>query len=171
MKNLFKEIGKILFYIAIAAVFVWGFSSVIGQQVIVSGSSMEPTFQDGDNVFINKFTYLFSDPERFDVIVFPLKNEKNTYYIKRIIGLPGETVQIGEDGTIYINGEVLNEDYGAEIINADMIGLAENPVMLGKEEYFVLGDNRNYSNDSRMDKIGNIKKSDIIGKVSCKLIF
>ena len=73
---------------------------------------METTLSDGDNLIVDKITYRFSDPQRFDIIVFPFQYQENTYYIKRIIGLPGETVQIDQNGTIYINGEILVENYG-----------------------------------------------------------
>ena len=107
---------------------------------------------------------IFHDPERFDIIVFPFQYQANTYYIKRIIGLPGETVQIMEDGSIYINGEKLEESYGREVIQPETIGRAAEPIVLGEEEYFVMGDNRNNSSDSRTDIVGNIKREDIIGK-------
>ena len=133
----------------------------IGQRTKVIGHSMMPTLSDGDNLIVDKISYRFRDPERFDIIVFPYQYEENTHYIKRIIGLPGETVQI-IDSKIYINGEVLEEDYGAEPI-ADP-GLAAEPITLGEDEYFVLGDNRNHSTDSRFADVGLIKRSDITGR-------
>lgn len=125
---------------------------------------MEPTLDSGDNLIVDKISYRFRDPERFDIIVFPWKYEESTYYIKRIIGLPGETVQIDENGTIYINGEVLQESYGREVIKAEYVGLAAEPITLGEDEYFVMGDNRNNSTDSRSAMVGNIKREDIIGR-------
>ena len=133
----------------------------IGQRTKVIGHSMMPTLSDGDNLIVDKISYRFRDPERFDIIVFPYQYEENTHYIKRIIGLPGETVQI-IDAKIYINGEILEEDYGAEPI-ADP-GLAAEPITLGEDEYFVLGDNRNHSTDSRFADVGLIKRSDITGR-------
>ena len=100
--------------------------------------------------------------ERYDIIVFPFQYEKNTYYIKRIIGLPGETVKIDSDGVIYINGKELTEYYGREVI-ADP-GIAQNETKLGRDEYFVMGDNRNNSTDSRDPSVGNIHKKDILGR-------
>ncbi len=123
---------------------------------------MWDTLADGDNLIVDKISYDFHDPERFDVIVFPYQYEENTYYIKRIIGLPGETVYIDEFGNIYINGGLLEENYGTEtIFNA---GLAGSEIVLGDDEYFVLGDNRNNSTDSRFEDVGNIKGEDIVGK-------
>lgn len=135
----------------------------VGQRTRVDGRSMEPTLQDNDNLIVDKISYRFRDPERFDIIIFPYQGDssKKTYYIKRIIGLPGETVQI-VDGTIYINGEVLEENYGKEVMNDS--GRASEPIVLGDDEYFVLGDNRNNSKDSRVESVGNIKRSDIIGR-------
>ena len=123
---------------------------------------MEDTLSDGDNLIVDKISYRFHDPERFDVVVFPYQYEEDTYYIKRIIGLPGEVVKIDSAGTIYINGNPLDETYGTGIIaNA---GLASSEILLGPGEYFVLGDNRNNSTDSRFEAVGNIKGEDIVGR-------
>jgi signal peptidase I len=122
---------------------------------------MENTLSDKDNLIVDKITYRISDPKRFDIIVFPYQYEEDTYYIKRIIGMPGETVQI-IDGNILINGEVLHESYGRETIQSP--GRASEPITLGDDEYFVMGDNRNASADSREPDVGNIKRSDIIGR-------
>ena len=123
---------------------------------------MYTTLSDGDNLIVDKISYRFTDPKRFDIIVFPFQYEKNTYYIKRIIGLPGETVRIDKDGKIYINDKVLQETYGREVIRDP--GRAINPITLGSDEYFVMGDNRNNSTDSRTELVGNIKRENIIGK-------
>ena len=122
---------------------------------------METTLQDGDNLITDKLTYHFVEPKRFDIVVFPFKENKNQLLIKRIIGMPGETVQIIE-GKVYINGYELNENYGNAIIES--AGLASEPITLGEDEYFVLGDNRNNSQDSRFESVGNIKRSDLIGR-------
>ena len=122
---------------------------------------MQPTLSDGDNLIVDKLSYRFHDPDRFDIIVFP--QEDGRYFIKRIIGLPGESVRIDEDGFIYINGEKLQESYGKEVMRDP--GLAKDGIQLGADEYFVLGDNRNNSEDSRYADMGNVKKRNIIGKV------
>lgn len=134
----------------------------VAQRTDVNGTSMVPTLEDGDQLIADKLTYRFHDPERFDIIIFPYKYARNTYFIKRIIGLPGERVRIDMDGNIYINGEVLDEHYGAETIENP--GLAFDEIQLGDDEYFVLGDNRNVSEDSRYPDVGNIKRKDIIGR-------
>lgn len=164
MKKFLKDVLSTGLYLLVVLVITYLIILYVGQRTEVSGDSMEPTLSNGDNLIVDKISYRFKDPERFDIIVFPFQYQKDTYYIKRIIGLPGETVQIDEDGNIYINGEILEESYGREIIEADKIGIAEEPVVLGPDEYFVLGDNRNYSSDSRIKEVGNIKKDQIIGK-------
>ncbi len=111
---------------------------------------------------MDKLSYRFQDPKRFDIIVFPYQYEENTYYIKRIIGLPGETVQV-VDGYVYINGSRLESDiYGNERMDDPMA--ASQPITLGEDEYFVLGDNRNHSQDSRDPSVGEVKKDTIMGK-------
>ena len=151
-----------LVYIAIIVGLTWLIITFVGQRTSVSGHSMETTLQDGDQLIVDKISYRFRDPKRYDIIVFPYQYEENTYYIKRIIGLPGETVQIDESGNIYINGELLEENYGAETIQNP--GRAAKPITLGDDEYFVMGDNRNNSKDSRSEEVGNVKRSQIIGR-------
>ena len=164
MNKVLKEMISALAYLLCVLCLTWLVIAFVGQRTKVDGSSMEPTLSDGDNLIVDKISYRFRDPQRFDIIVFPFKYRENTYYIKRIIGLPGETVQIDGEGNIYINGELLEESYGREIIRADKIGIAAQPVLLGEDEYFVMGDNRNNSQDSRTEMVGNIRREDIIGR-------
>ncbi|MBE5915451.1 MAG: signal peptidase I [Pseudobutyrivibrio ruminis] len=160
--SLGKEVISVILNVLICFVVVFLITHFVGQRTVVSGSSMEDTLSDKDNLIVDKISYRLHDPERFDVVVFPPKYEEDTYYIKRIIGLPGEVVRIDSAGVIYINGEVLTESYGTEtILNA---GLAENEILLGPDEYFVLGDNRNNSTDSRFESVGNVEGDDIVGK-------
>lgn len=137
------------------------------EKITVIGNSMENTLSANDEIIINKFIYHVSDPKRFDVIVFKQSGKEHSFYnIKRIIGLPGETVQI-KDGAVYINGEKLEETVNVEeMVN---YGLAAEEIVLEENEYFVLGDNRNNSEDSRFASIGNITRDEIIGKASLRL--
>lgn len=129
--------------------------------------SMEPTLNRDDKIIINKFNYIFTDPKRFDIIVFEQKGKEHVYYnVKRVVGMPGERVMIKE-GKVYINGKVLEEVANVpETINP---GLADETIKLAKDEYFVLGDNRNNSEDSRYANVGNVKKADIVGKAWIRL--
>lgn len=165
--NVVKETISFIIYIGIVFLLTYLVIHYIGQRTQVSGSSMEATLSDGDNLIVDKISYRFHDPERFDIIVFPYKYEKDTYYIKRIIGLPGETVQIDNNGTIYIDGEVLEESYGREVILNP--GEAAEPVKLEEDEYFVLGDNRNASSDSRDPSVGKVLGKDIVGRAWVRL--
>ncbi len=166
-KNVLKEILDTSIYILGVLLVAYLVVHFIGQRTEVIGPSMEYTLMDGDNLIVDKISYRLNDPERFDIVVFPYRYDRKTYYIKRIIGLPGETVQILEDGTILINGEKLTEYYGKEVILD--AGRAIEPVTLSDDEYFVMGDNRNNSRDSRYEDVGNIKKSEFIGKVWIKI--
>ena len=159
--NKIKEILGLVLYCVIVIAIMFFVIKYVGQRTVVIGDSMENTLQDGDNLITDKLTYRFMEPKRFDIVVFPFKDNKNQLLIKRIIGLPGETVQI-MNGKVYINGYELNENYGNAIIES--AGLAENPIVLGEDEYFVLGDNRNNSQDSRFESVGNIHRSDLIGR-------
>lgn len=165
-----KEVLGTSLYLLCVLIMVYLVIQFVGQRTVVNGSSMEPTLYGlddadpdkvGDNLIVDKFTYRFSDPKRFDIIVFPYQYS-DEFYIKRIIGLPGEIVQIDTEGNIYINGEILREGYGKEIIKNP--GMAIEPIQLGEDEYFVLGDNRNNSQDSRFPDVGNIQKSEIVGR-------
>ena len=150
--SVMRELLGWLFYILIIIGLTYLIITYVGQRTRVSGSSMETTLSDGDNLIVDKLSYRFQDPKRFDIVVFPYKYEENTYYIKRIIGLPGDTVQV-KDGYTYINGELLESDiYGAEVMIE--AGTASEPITLGEDEYFVLGDNRNHSLDSRDPSVG-----------------
>ena len=162
MKDVIKElvgwIVSILLIVAVSYLIV----TFVGQRTQVSGSSMETTLSDGDHLIVDKISYRFREPQRYEIVVFPYRYEKNTYYIKRIIGLPGDIVQV-KDGYTYINGELLESDiYGAEVMIE--AGTASEPITLGEDEYFVLGDNRNHSLDSRDPSVGILKREDLIGR-------
>ena len=162
MNKVMKEFLNTAIYLLCVLGAVWLVITFVGQRTEVEGASMENTLHNGDNLIVDKLSYRFHDPERFDIIVFPYQYDENTYYIKRIIGLPGETVQV-VDGYVYINGSRLESDiYGNERMDDPMA--ASQPITLGEDEYFVLGDNRNHSQDSRDPSVGEVKKDTIMGK-------
>ena len=165
MKEIIKELSGWLLYIVLIIALTWTVVTFVGQRTEVSGSSMETTLSDKDQLIVDKMTYRFRDPKRYDIVVFPYQYQDNTYYIKRIIGLPGETVQI-LSGMVYIDGMRLDEHYGNEIMENPGIAeeLAAYDVELGEDEYFVLGDNRNNSSDSRASDVGLIHRKDLIGR-------
>ena len=154
-------------YIGIVVLLCYFIINFVGCRSRVDGASMNPTLEDGDNLWVDKLSYTFGKPDRFDVIIF--NYDENTTYVKRIIGLPGETVRIDQKGQIFINEQLLVENYGLEAIHANNLGRANQPVLLGEDEYFVLGDNRNNSSDSRWPDVGNVQKEDIVGKVVLRI--
>lgn len=161
-RNNIKEVINFVLYIVFVFALAYLIIHYVGQRTQVSGSSMESTLHDGDNLIVDKISYRFTAPKRYDVIVFPYHYAEKTFYIKRIIGLPGETVRVDYDGTIFINGDVLDEHYGREVIRDP--GVAVDEIQLGDDEYFVMGDNRNASSDSRDPSVGNIKRDEIVGR-------
>lgn len=166
-KKIIKEV--IIWVVEIIAVILLAYFLVeyAVEKTTVVGESMETTLQEGDKIVINKLAYRFSKPKRFDVIVFKQSGKEHSYYnIKRIIGLPGETVQI-KDGVVYINDEPIKEKSAVDMIKNP--GLSVEPILLEDKEYFVLGDNRNLSEDSRFANIGNVVFDDIIGKAWIRL--
>lgn len=161
MKGIIRELFGWIMFIVIVVVVSYLVVAFVGQRTQVSGESMETTLSDGDHLIVDKISYRFRDPKRYDIVVFPYRYEENTYYIKRIIGLPGETVQI-VNGYVYINGVQLDEHYGNALINDP--GQAAQPITLGDDEYFVLGDNRNNSQDSRSANVGMIHRDELLGR-------
>lgn len=158
VKELFSWLIGILMsgFVACAVVYVFGMSTSM------IGVSMEPALKNGEKVLINRYAYLLSTPGAGDVITFlPNGNRNAHYYIKRVVAVPGDTVQI-IDGRLYVNGVQLQEDGVDKMADA---GIAENPLTLGTDEYFVLGDNRNDSEDSRSANIGVVSGKDIVGRV------
>lgn len=158
-KTIFLWIVEIALVIGLAAILSLSFC----QTVVMQEGSMDPTFSAGDKFLVNKAVYQFGKPDRGDIVAFRIGDEnKGSTHIKRVIGLPGDTIQI-ENGQILINEEtyVEQKDFAA-ITNG---GVAEEAITLDGDEYFLLGDNRNSSEDSRFADIGNIKKEQIIGKL------
>ena len=161
--EVFKEVLSWLFY-TVAAVFV-AFVLVIcfGKRVRVIGDSMEPSLCNSQSVLVDAIAYKLKSPKKNDVIVFlPNGNEKSHYYIKRVVAVPGETVRI-EGGNLIVNGETVVTE-NREYDKMEEAGIAENDITLGSGEFFVLGDNRNSSEDSRSANIGVVKLSTIAGR-------
>lgn len=160
--RLLKDIMELLVGGAVAVFLAFVLVFSIGMRTSVIGDSMEPALYNGQEILMNRILYRISTPKRGDVIVFlPNGNQNTHFYVKRVVGLPGETVQIRE-GNVYIDGVILDESELFDKI-ADP-GIAQNEVLLEGDEFFVLGDNRNSSEDSRSGNIGPVKKDDIIGK-------
>ena len=136
--------------------------SFFGIRTNVVGQAMEQTLENDDDILVNKFAYIISKPKQGDVIVFlPNGNKKSHYYVRRVVAVPGDTVQI-KDGALYVNDELYKES--TDVASMEDAGIASDAVKLEKDEYFVLGDNRNNSEDSRYANIGNVKRDYIIGK-------
>ncbi len=154
-------IVNVVLVVALAWFLVYSF----GVQVRVSGNSMQPLLDADDVVLVNRLCYDLGRPDRFDVVVF--EREDNKKNVKRVIGLPGETVQI-KGGLVYIDDQLLAAQDGLEQVS--LAGMADNPIRLGEDEYFLLGDNRDSSEDSRFANIGNVKKEQIQGKVWFRIL-
>ena len=165
-KSMGREILDLVIYVAVVALIVYLILHFVGQRTVVNGDSMDNTLKDGQSLIMDKISYRFHDPERFDIVIFPgpEENGENPYFIKRVIGLPGETVQI-LDGKVYIDGEQLQEDVYGITDTIDYPGIAEEPLTLGDDEYFCMGDNRPVSFDSRYKEVGPVTRGEFIGKV------
>ncbi len=159
---LFKEIISWIIELGIVIVIAYVTISFFGLRTSVVGQAMEPALKNNDQILVNKFEYIVSSPKPGDVVVFlPNGNEKSHYYVRRVIAVPGDTVQV-KNGAVYVNGEMYSEKM--EVASMEDAGIAEEEISLGEDEYFVLGDNRNNSEDSRYANIGNVKSDYIIGR-------
>lgn len=165
---LIKEIMSWIFWIFVSILLAVMTVFCIGMKTSVIGSSMEPGLYHGQNIFLNRLIYKVTSPRSGDVVVFlPNGNEKSHYYVKRVVGVPGDTLYI-KNGNLYVNNETVDEYFNDRIAEP---GILANEVTLDTDEYFVIGDNCNNSEDSRSANIGTIKKEYIIGKVWFKMAF
>lgn len=163
--NKLRQVVNWIVDIVVVIVFALFLVYAYGEQISVAGRSMTPLLESGDVVLMDRLAYDFGHPDRFDVVVFQREDQKMN--VKRVIGLPGETVQIKND-EIYIDGGKLKKPAGLGRVS--LAGLAEKPVKLGEDEYFLLGDNRDSSEDSRFSNIGNVSGSQIQGKVWLRML-
>lgn len=158
VREVLSWIVELVVVIGLAYVLV----SFFGIRTNVVGQAMEQTLENDDDILVNKFAYIISKPKQGDVIVFlPNGNKKSHYYVRRVVAVPGDTVQI-KDGALYVNDELYKES--TDVASMEDAGISSDAVKLEKDEYFVLGDNRNNSEDSRYANIGNVKRDYIIGK-------
>lgn len=163
IKDVFEMIVGSMIVIFLAFVIVFS----VGMRTGIVGDSMEPMLYNGQEILINRVIYRLSSPKRGDVVVFlPNGNQNTHYYVKRVVGLPGETIHI-RDGSVYVDDILLEEDEAFDkMVDA---GIAQHELTLESDEFFVLGDNRNSSEDSRSGNIGAVRKDNIIGKAWFRL--
>ena len=160
-----KYIGAVIMWtckVAVVCLFAFVLVWFFGQQVSTVGDSMKPVVENGDVVLVNRVIYNATTPKRGDIIVFKPKGNDNVhYYIKRVVGLPGETIEI-KDNSIYIDGEIIEEKY--QTTSLEDTGYLTGKITLDEDEYFVLGDDMENSEDSRHSEVGNVKRMYIYGK-------
>ena len=157
-KNMIRELFSGVMVVVCAFVLAFVVTHYVIIKAEVPTGSMISTIQVGDRLIGNRLAYLFSDPKRGDIVIFPYPDNEEETYIKRIVGLPGETLEI-VDGVLYIDGKVYEEDY----LNEPMTG-SFGPFTVPEGHYFMMGDNRNRSWDSRYWTNHYVAKSKILGK-------
>lgn len=167
-KSIWHEVLTTALYIVAALVLALLLNRFVIQKVEVSKLSMYDTLESGDQLFVEKVSNYFSDPDRFDIVVFEAPEgselDNGKYWIKRVIGIPGDKIQQKEDG-IYINDNKLEEDYVDGSFGNP--GIIEEPLILGEDEYFLMGDNREVSQDCR--DVGPIPKDAMMGRVCLRI--
>ena len=168
-RNKHRAIVSGVIYIILIIFIAVIFNNYFYSPMRVTGVSMKPSLSDADIIIVDKISYKFTEPKRYEKVVFPYKYNNNTKYVKRVIGLPGETILIKE-GIIYIDGKELTESYGIYENQKDEHKYANyGPVKLSKDEYFVMGDNRDNSDDSRSDDVGKVKRDTILGRAVLRI--
>ncbi|HHW70012.1 MAG TPA: signal peptidase I [Clostridiales bacterium] len=135
----------------------------IFEVILVDGYSMFPTLHERDRIIVNKLAYRISTPKRGDIVIFRNPGNMKQNYIKRVIGVPGDRIEI-RDGTVFVNGEAIQEDY---IYESPLTDFQEEVVP--KDTIFVLGDNRNFSKDSRDPSVGFVPLENVLGKAKIRI--
>ncbi len=161
LRIIIRGIVYFIVLISLAWFLVYGFMD----QTIINGQSMSPVLHAEDVCLVNKLAYDIGNPKRFDIVLF-VRDDTGKQNVKRVIGLPGESLII-KNGSVYIDGEEIVSEHVGTI---SLGGIAENVVELGKDEYFVIGDNADSSEDSRFANIGNVKRKNIKGKLWLKIV-
>jgi len=160
MKNYFLAIKEILEFFLVALISTFLIYKFLAQPFLVQGASMEPNFRSGDYLLVDEISYRFREPKRGEVVIFRYPGDRSVFYIKRVIGLPNDKIEF-KSSKIFINGEALEERYlSAEV---ETLPVGEYRIILEENQYFVIGDNRSFSSDSR--RWGPILREDIIGTV------
>ena len=165
-KSLKREIFEWVMVFVVAAALAFVVRTFIFEPVRVDGSSMLNTLEDSEFMIATKFDYLMGDPERFDIVICDYPNtDDGMYRVKRVIGLPGETIELTADGDLYVNGEYVEQNFDMKSKPYQAYG----PITVQEGKYVVMGDNREYSEDSRSPRVGTIEQSTIVGKVIVRL--
>lgn len=164
--DILRNVLEWVLAIAITAAVYFILRLFIYRTAEVTGSSMEPTLTHGDVVLINRTSYFFTKPKENDVVAFPYKEDPTQVFVKRIIAMPGDTVDLTD--RFIINGKDLSDDFSEELISTQ--GNISFPFVVPEDSYFVLGDNRNGSRDSRYAEVGCIARKEIMGKIFVRLL-
>ena len=160
--------GLIEWMLAIGLAFLLFFAAreFVFRVAHVTGSSMEPTLNHGDMVVLNRLIYLFASPRAGDIVAFPYPENPSEFYIKRVVGVPGDIIDL-RNGEFIINGQPLDDPFSGDPVLA--LGDVAFPVVVEEGRFFVLGDNRNGSKDSRFNAVGTVPGRDMVGRVAVRV--